>query len=68
MAAIPLDNKSIIPFGPQHPVFPEPIQLRLVLQDEKVVEALPMLGYVHRGLEKIAEKKDFQQTVYLILR
>lgn len=68
MAAIPLDNKSIIPFGPQHPVFPEPIQLRLVLQDEKVVEALPMLGYVHRGLEKIAEKKDFLQSVYVVER
>ena len=62
------ENKSVIPFGPQHPVFPEPIQLRLVLQDEKVIEALPMLGYVHRGLEKIAEKKDFIQNVYLIER
>jgi ech hydrogenase subunit E len=61
-------NKSIIPFGPQHPVFPEPLQLRLVLQDEKVLEALPMIGYVHRGLEKIAEKKDFVQDVYLIER
>lgn len=61
-------NKSIIPFGPQHPVFPEPLQLRLVLKDEKVLEALPMIGYVHRGLEKIAEKKDFIQNVYLIER
>ncbi len=62
------DKRSIIPFGPQHPVFPEPIQLRLVLEDEKVVEALPMIGYVHRGLEKIAEKKDFQQNVFLVER
>lgn len=62
------ENRSIIPFGPQHPVFPEPIQLRLVLQDEKVVEALPMVGYVHRGLEKIAEKKDFHQNVFLVER
>lgn len=60
--------RSVIPFGPQHPVFPEPIQLRLIMEDEKVVEALPMLGYVHRGLEKIGEQKDFTQNVFLVER
>ena len=59
---------TLIPFGPQHPVLPEPLQLRLVLNDEKVVEALPAVGYVHRGLEKLAEQKDFIQDVYLIER
>ncbi len=63
-----MSRRTIIPFGPQHPVFPEPIQLRLVLEDEKVVEALPAIGYVHRGLEKLAEKKDYVQDVYLIER
>ncbi|MFZ2959826.1 MAG: nickel-dependent hydrogenase large subunit [Candidatus Ozemobacteraceae bacterium] len=63
-----MGQNSVIPFGPQHPVFPEPIQLRLILQDEKVVEALPMLGYVHRGLEKLGEQKDFLQNVYLVER
>ena len=29
-------KQSIIPFGPQHPVLPEPIHLDLVLEDEKV--------------------------------
>ena len=60
--------RNVIPFGPQHPVFPEPIQLRLILDEEKVLEVLPSLGYVHRGLEKLAEQKDFQQDVYLIER
>ena len=63
-----MTRRTVIPFGPQHPVFPEPIQLRLVLEDEKVVEVLPAIGYVHRGLEKLAEKKDFQQDVFLIER
>lgn len=58
----------VVPFGPQHPVLPEPIQLRLTLKEEKVTSALPVLGYVHRGLEKLAEEKDFQQDVYLIER
>ncbi|MEW5722974.1 MAG: nickel-dependent hydrogenase large subunit [Thermodesulfobacteriota bacterium] len=61
-------RRSIIPFGPQHPVLPEPIQLRLELEDERVVSAKPVLGYIHRGLEKIAEMKDFQQNAYLIER
>ncbi len=61
-------RRNTIPFGPQHPVLPEPIQLRLVMEDEKIVEALPVVGYVHRGLEKIAEKKDFIQDVYLVER
>jgi Ni,Fe-hydrogenase III large subunit len=61
-------RKTLIPFGPQHPVFPEPIQLRLVMEDEKVVEALPQIGYVHRGIEKIAEKKDFHQNAILLER
>lgn len=63
-----MTQKTIIPFGPQHPVFPEPLQMRLVLEDERVVEALPAIGYVHRGIEKLAEKKDFLQNVYLAER
>ncbi len=62
------DNKSFIPFGPQHPVLPEPIQLRLVVEDEKIVEALPTVGYVHRGLEKLAEVKNINQMIYVVER
>lgn len=61
-------KNTIIPFGPQHPVLPEPIQLRLVLDEERVVSAIPVVGYVHRGLEKLAEQKDFLQDTYLIER
>lgn len=52
-----MSTRSTIPFGPQHPVLPEPIHLDLVLEDEKVVEAIPSIGFVHRGLEKLVEKK-----------
>lgn len=57
-----------MPFGPQHPVLPEPIQLKLILEDEKVVEAIPAIGYVHRGLEKLAEVKDISQNIYVVER
>ena len=59
-----MSNRSIIPFGPQHPVLPEPIHLDLVLEDEKVVEAIPTIGFVHRGLEKLIEKKGFSRVCF----
>lgn len=60
--------RTVIPFGPQHPVLPEPVQLKLELEDDKVVEAIPAIGYVHRGLEKLVDIKDFNQTVYVVER
>jgi len=60
--------RTIIPFGPQHPVLPEPVHLDLVVEDEKVVEARPSIGFVHRGLEKLVEKKDYVEFVYVAER
>lgn len=60
--------KTILPFGPQHPVLPEPIHLKLVVEDEIVTEALPALGYVHRGLEMLAAKRDFHQMIQVVER
>ncbi len=61
-------SKTIVPFGPQHPVLPEPLHLKLVMEDEKIVEAIPAIGYVHRGLEKLTETKEFTQNVFIIER
>ncbi|HEY5915143.1 MAG TPA: nickel-dependent hydrogenase large subunit [Verrucomicrobiae bacterium] len=61
-------GRTIIPFGPQHPVLPEPIHLDLVVEDEKVVEARPSIGFIHRGLEKLVEKKDYLEFVYIAER
>jgi ech hydrogenase subunit E len=63
-----MGERTIIPFGPQHPVLPEPLHLDLVLEDEKVVGAIPSIGFVHRGLEKLVEKRDFQEMTYVIER
>lgn len=51
-------HRSVIPFGPQHPVLPEPLHLDLVIEDDRVIEAVPQIGFVHRGLEKLTEKRD----------
>jgi ech hydrogenase subunit E len=63
-----MGKRSVVPFGPQHPVLPEPIHLDLVLEDEQVVEAVPNIGFIHRGLEGLVTKKDFNQMVYVIER
>ena len=65
MADNSIKKISIVPFGPQHPVLPEPIHLDLVLQDEKVIDAMPSIGFIHRGLEKLVDKRDFKEFVLI---
>lgn len=59
---------TVIPFGPQHPVLPEPLHLDLVVDDEKVIEAIPQIGFIHRGLEKLTETRDYNQFIYIAER
>ena len=63
-----MGKASVIPFGPQHPVLPEPLHLDLVVEDEKVLEAVPQIGFIHRGLEKLVEKRDYNQFIYVAER
>ena len=63
-----MSKQTVIPFGPQHPVLPEPLHLDLVVEDETVIEAVPQIGFVHRGLEKLTETKDYNQFVYIAER
>ncbi len=60
--------KTIIPFGPQHPVLPEPLHLKLTVEDEVITEAVPALGYIHRGLEMLVRIHDFHQTIQVVER
>lgn len=61
-------SKTIIPFGPQHPVLPEPIHLSLTVENETVVQAVPALGYVHRGLETLVANHDIHQMIQVVER
>ena len=63
-----MGKATIIPFGPQHPVLPEPLHLDLVVEDETVIEAIPQIGFVHRGLEKLVETRDYNQFIYVAER
>lgn len=63
-----MSKASVIPFGPQHPVLPEPLHLDLVVEDETVIEAIPQIGFIHRGLEKLVETRDYNQFIYVAER
>ena len=49
-------------------MLPEPVHLDLVLEDETVVNAIPQIGFVHRGLEKLVETRDYQRYVFVAER
>mgnify|MGYP000050046932 CR=1 FL=1 len=61
-------KKTIIPFGPQHPAFPEPIHLKLTVEDEVIIEAVPAFGFIHRGLESLIDRRDFHQMIQVVER
>jgi NADH-quinone oxidoreductase subunit D len=50
-------------FGPQHPATHTTLRLLLKLDGERVVDAVPDIGYLHSGFEKIGEHLDFNQYV-----
>ena len=64
----PVTGMTVVPFGPQHPVLAEPIQIELTMRDEVVVEAVPGLGYVHRGIEAASEARTFAEDLPLLER
>lgn len=57
-----------VPFGPQHPALHEPERFLLRVEGERVVGVEPRIGYVHRGIEKLAESLTFLQDIYLVER
>src|SRR6201998_243126 len=50
-------------FGPQHPATHTTLRLVLKLDGERVVAAIPDIGFLHSGFEKIGEHLDFNQYV-----
>jgi len=50
-------------FGPQHPATHTTLRLVLKLEGETVVDAMPDIGYLHSGFEKLGEHLDYNQYV-----
>jgi NADH-quinone oxidoreductase subunit D len=58
----------VLNIGPQHPSTHGVLRLRLVLDGERVVSAEPIIGYMHRGAEKLFEVRDYRQIIVLANR
>ncbi len=59
------ENPDIVTInmGPSHPATHGVLRLVLKLEGEKVLECVPHLGYLHRGMEKIAENLTYLQFI-----
>src|SRR5215510_11319160 len=55
-------------FGPQHPATHTTLRLMLTLDGETVIRAVPDIGYLHSGFEKLGEHLDYNQYVTIVDR
>ena len=55
----------VINIGPQHPSTHGVFRMRLTLDGEVVVDMEPVFGYLHRGIEKLAEGRTYKQNIPL---
>jgi len=58
----------VLNIGPQHPATHGVLRLRLVVNGERIVSAEPIVGYMHRGAEKLFEVRDYRQIMVLANR
>jgi len=58
----------ILNMGPQHPATHGTLRLVVRLDGERVVSADPVIGYMHRGYEKLSEFRTYPQVTTLINR
>ena len=58
-------EEFFVNMGPQHPATHGVLRLVLRLDGETVVECVPHLGYIHRGIEKQAENETYLQYIHL---
>src|SRR5436853_3831214 len=70
-AAAPEGDKEYLwtlNFGPQHPATHTTLRIILTLDGERVVKAVPDIGYLHSGFEKLGEDLDYNQYVTIVDR
>jgi NADH-quinone oxidoreductase subunit D len=60
---VPEIRNMTINFGPQHPAAHGVLRLVLEMDGEVIVRADPHIGLLHRGTEKLAESKPFNQSI-----
>ncbi|TDD63037.1 NADH-quinone oxidoreductase subunit D [Kribbella antibiotica] len=58
----------VLNIGPQHPATHGVLRLRLTLDGERIAGCEPIVGYMHRGAEKLFEVRDYRQIIVLANR
>ncbi len=58
----------VLNIGPQHPATHGVLRLALTLDGERILRADPIIGYMHRGAEKLFEARDYRQIIVLANR
>jgi NADH-quinone oxidoreductase subunit D len=61
-------EQMVLNVGPQHPATHGVFRLLATLDGEQLVEADPIIGYMHRGYEKLVEQRDYRQITNLVSR
>ena len=61
-------SDMLLNIGPQHPATHGVLRLALTLDGERIVRAVPIVGYMHRGAEKLFEARDYRQILVLANR
>ena len=56
-------QEMLLNMGPQHPSTHGVLRLVLRLQGETIVDCMPVIGYLHRGMEKIFENRTLMQGI-----
>lgn len=59
------EDEYVVNIGPQHPSTHGVLHFRVSLDGERIRKIDPVLGYIHRGVEKISESLTFPQTLAL---
>jgi NADH-quinone oxidoreductase subunit D len=57
----PLDHRMVLNIGPQHPATHGVLRCAVELDGETIEKCVIDIGYLHRGLEKLAENKTYQE-------
>lgn len=61
-------EEMVLNMGPQHPSMHGVLRLVLRLNGELVIDVDPVLGYLHRGFEKLAENRTYYQYLSMLSR
>ena len=58
-------NEMVLNMGPQHPSTHGVLRIVLHLDGERVADSDIVIGYLHRGIEKLSENRDWTQIILL---